>query len=169
MLVETFIRKMLRLKAHRVTAVEMKAEQMVIRIDRLARRRLSCRGCGRPCGRIHQVEAARNWQHLSFWGVPVVLHYQPRRVRCPSCGVRREAVPWAGAWARITTALARAVAGLARNLSWQETARFFQLDWKSVASIVERVVAYGLERRRRHPLHILGIDDSHCRIQVSCY
>src|ERR1051326_5826515 len=81
-LVETFIRKMLRLKAHRVTAVEMKAEQMVIRIDRLARRRLSCRGCGRPCGRIHQVEAARNWQHLSFWGVPVVLHYQPRRVRC---------------------------------------------------------------------------------------
>ena len=159
MLIETFIRKMLRLKAHRVTAVEVGTEQMVIRIDRLGLRRLSCRGCGRPCGRVHQVEAARSWQHLSLWGVPVVLYYRPRRLRCPGCGVRRETVPWAGAWARITTALARAVAGLARKLSWQETARYFGLDWKSVASIVQRVVAYGLERRRRCPLHILGIDE----------
>ena len=150
---------MLRLKAHRVTTFELSAERMVIRIDRLARRRLSCRGCGRPCGRIHQVEAARQWQHLALWGVPVVLHYQPRRVRCPNCGVRREIVPWAGAWARVTTALARAVAGLARQLSWQETARHFRLDWKSVASIVQRVVAYGLECRHRRPLHVLGIDE----------
>ena len=37
MLVETFIRKMLRLKAHRVIAVDLSAEHMVIRIDRLGR------------------------------------------------------------------------------------------------------------------------------------
>jgi transposase len=158
-LVETFIRKLLRLKAHRVTAVEHSVEQMVIRIDRLGCRRLRCRGCGRPCAKIHQFEAPRHWQHLSLWGLPVVLHYQPRRVRCPRCGVKREAVPWAGAWARVTTALARAVAELARHLSWQETARYFRLDWKGVASIVQRAVAYGLERRRRRPLHVLGIDE----------
>jgi len=70
-----------------------------------------------------------------------------------------EAVPWARFWARVTTVLARAVAELARHLSWQETARHFRLDWKSVASIVGRVVAYGLERRRRRPLHLLGIDE----------
>lgn len=34
MVVEAFIRKMLRLKAHRVTAVELGAKQMVIRIGR---------------------------------------------------------------------------------------------------------------------------------------
>ena len=55
--------------------------------------------------------------------------------------------------------LARAVAELARHLSWQETARHFRLDWKSVASIARRVVTYGLERRRLRPLHILGIDE----------
>jgi transposase len=55
--------------------------------------------------------------------------------------------------------LARAVAELARQLSWQETARHFRLDWKSGASIVRRVVAYGLARRRRRPLHVLGIDE----------
>ena len=164
MLVETFIRKMLRLKAHRVTAVELRTEQMVVRIDRLRCRRLHCRVCGRPCSKIHQVEAARQWQHLSLWGLTVVLRYRPRRVRCPSCGVRRERVPWAEAWARVTTALARAVAELARHLSWQQTARHFRVDWKSVACIVRRVVAYGLEGRRRRPLHILGIDEvSRCK------
>jgi transposase len=70
-----------------------------------------------------------------------------------------EAVPWARFWARVTTTLGRAVAELAQHLSWQETARHFRLDWKSVASIVRRVVAYGLERRRRRPLHLLGIDE----------
>jgi transposase len=70
-----------------------------------------------------------------------------------------EAVPWAQLWGRVTTALARAVAELARHLSWQETARHFRLDWKSVASIVRRVVAYGLARRRRRPLHLLGVDE----------
>ena len=159
MLVETFIRKLLGLKAHRVTAVELSAERIVIHIDRLRRRRLRCRGCGRPCAKIHQLEAPRCWRHLALWGLPVVLHYPPRRLRCVSCGVRREAIPWAGAWARVTTALARAVAELAQHLSWKETARHFRLDWKSVAGVVRRVVAYGLEHRRRRPVHLLAIDE----------
>lgn len=51
------------------------------------------------------------------------------------------------------------MAELARHLSWQEAARHFRLDWKGVAWIVQRVVAYGRERRRRRPLHVLGIDE----------
>ncbi len=159
MLVETFIRKQLRLKAHRVTAVKVGSEQVVVEIDRLKSRALRCGVCRGHCRKVHQVEEVRSWRDLSLRHLPMVLHYRPRRVRCARCGVHVEAVPWAGAWARVTTALARAVAELARHLSWQETARHFRLDWKSVASIVQRVVAYGLECRRRRPLHILGIDE----------
>jgi transposase len=158
-LVETFIRKLLRLKVHYVTAVRQSPEQIVVEIERFKSRRLRCGVCRRPCQRVHQVEEARSWRDLSLHHLPMVLLYRPRRVRCPRCGVRMEAVPWAQLWARVTTALARAVAELARHLSWQETARHFRLDWKSVASIVRRVVAYGLARRRRQPLHILGIDE----------
>lgn len=89
----------------------------------------------------------------------MVLHYRPRRVRCPRCGVRVEAVSWTQLWAQVITVLARAVAELAHHLSWQETARHFRLDYKSMASIVRRIVAYGLARRRCRPLHILGIDN----------
>lgn len=159
MLLETFIRKLLHLKAHKVTAVEQSPEQVVVQIDRLGRRRLRCRVCRKACRRVHNVEEARSWQDLSLRGLPMTLRYQPRRVHCPRCGVRVEEVPWARPWARVTQALARAVAELARHLSWQETARHFRLDWKSVATVVRRAVEYGLAQRRRRPLHILGIDE----------
>ncbi len=159
MLLETFIRKLLHLEAHRVIAVKVGPEQIVVEIDRLRSRALRCGVCRGPCRKVHQVEEARSWRDLSLRQLPMVLRYRPRRLRCARCGVRVEAVPWARFWARVTTALALAVAELARHLSWQEAARHFRLDWKSVATIVRRVVAYGLERRRRRPLHILGIDE----------
>jgi transposase len=66
---------------------------------------------------------------------------------------------WAEAWARVTTALSSAVAVLARELSWKGTAREYGLNWKSVATIVKRAVAYGLQHRARPPVHATGIDE----------
>ena len=88
-----------------------------------------------------------------------MLAYQPYRVRCGRCGVRVEQVPWAAQWVRVTTALARAVALLARKLSWAEVAAHFGLDWKTVAAIIREAVAGGLQLRRWRPLHVLGIDE----------
>lgn len=68
-------------------------------------------------------------------------------------------LPWAEPWARVTKALAHALAVLARELSWQGTAREYGLDWKSVATIVKRAVAYGLRNRARPPVHVIGIDE----------
>jgi transposase len=70
-----------------------------------------------------------------------------------------EDFPWAEPWARVTTALSNAVAKLARELSWQGTARQYGLNWKSVAAIVKRAVAYGLRHRARPPVHVIGIDE----------
>jgi len=70
-----------------------------------------------------------------------------------------EDFPWAESWARVTMALSNAVAVLARELSWQGTARHYGLNWKSVATIVKRAVAYGLRHRKRPPVHVIGIDE----------
>ena len=81
------------------------------------------------------------------------------RVKCERCGVGTEALPWAEPWAR-SGALAASVAALTRHLSWREAASLlFGLNWKSVAAIVPRAVACGLARRRRQPLHWIGIDE----------
>jgi transposase len=158
-LVETFIRKQLRLKAHWVSSVELEEEQVVVRIDRLRSRMLRCGLCGHRCRKVHSALGERRWRDLAMRGVALVLRYRPRRVNCPRCGVRVEQFPWAPPWARVTQALAHAVAVLARLLSWQETARHYGLNWKTVASVVKRAVEYGLRQRRRQPLHVLGIDE----------
>jgi transposase len=158
-LIETFIRKQLRLKAHTVTRVEETDECMMVRIDRLGGRLLRCGVCRQRCREVHDVRKEREWRDLSMRRLPLKLRYRPRRVVCPRCGVRVEDFPWAEPWARVTTALSNAVAVLARELSWKGTARQYGLNWKSVATIVKRAVQYGLRHRARPPVHVIGIDE----------
>ena len=157
MLIETFIRKQLGLKAHTVTKVEETERYMVVRIDRLGLRLLRCGVCRQRCRKVHSVRKPREWRDLSMRKLPLKLRYRPRRVECPRCGLRVEDFPWAEPWARVTTALSNAVARLARELSWQGTARQYGLNWKSVATIVKRAVEYGLCHRARPPVHVIGI------------
>lgn len=159
MLIETFIRKQLRLKSHTVTKVEESDECMLVHIDRLGKRLLRCGVCRLRCREVHSTRNERTWHDLSMRKLPLKLCYRPRRVECPRCGVRVEDFPWAKPWARVTTALSNAVAVLARELSWQGTAREYGLNWKSVATIVKRTVQYGLEHRVRPPVHAIGIDE----------
>ena len=159
MLIETFIRKQLQLKAHTVTKVEESDGCMLVHIDRLGTRLLRCGVCRQRCREVHSVRPQREWRDLSMRTMPLRLCYCPRRVECPRCGVRVEAFPWAEPWARVTTALFNAVAVLARELSWQGTARHYGLNWKSVATIVQRAVEYGLRHRVRPPVHVIGIDE----------
>jgi transposase len=158
-LIETFIRKQLRLKAHTVTRVEEADEHMLVHIDRLGKRLLRCGVCRQRCLEVHDIRKEREWRDLSMRKLPLKLRYCPRRVECPRCGVRVEDFPWAEPWARVTTALFHAVAKLARELSWQGTARQYGLNWKSVATIVKRAVQYGLKDRPRPPVHVIGIDE----------
>jgi transposase len=158
-LIETFIRKQLRLKAHTVTKVEETDKYMLVHIDRLGKRLLRCGVCRERCREVHDIRKAREWRDLSMRKLALKLRYCPRRVECPRCGVRVEDFPWAEPWARVTTALSNAVAVLARDLSWQGTARHYGLNWKTVATIVKRAVRYGLENRARPPVHVIGIDE----------
>lgn len=159
MLVETFLRRQLRLKAHTVKRVEETEKFMVVHIDRLRGRLLRCGVCRQRCRKVHSVRKLREWRDLSMRKLPLKLRYRPRRVDCPRCGVRVEDFPWAEPWARVTTALSNAVAVLARELSWQGTARQYALNWKSVATIVKRAVDYGRRHRKRPPVHVIGIDE----------
>ena len=159
MLIETFIRKQLGLKAHTVTQVEERDGEMIVSIDRLGKRLLRCGVCRQRCQEVHDIRKEREWRDLSMRKLALKLRYRPRRVECPRCGVRVEDFPWADPWARVTTALANAVAVLARELSWQGTAREYGLNWKSVATIVKRAVRYGLRHRARPPVHVIGIDE----------
>src|SRR4030095_1226247 len=118
LLIETFLRKQLKLKAHTVTKAEETERYMIVHIDRLGRRLLRCGVCRQRCRKVHSVRKARERGDLSLRKLPLRLRSRPRRVDCPRCGLRVEDFPWAEPWARVSTALSNAVARLARELSW---------------------------------------------------
>ena len=82
-LVETFLRKQLGLKAHTVTKVEETERYMIVHIDRLGRRLLRSGVCRQRCRKVHSVRKAREWLDLSIRKRPLKLRYRPRRVLCP--------------------------------------------------------------------------------------
>ena len=93
-LIQTFIRKQLGLKAHTVTHVEEREDEMIVTIDRLGRRLLRCGLCQRRCMEVHDIRKERERRDLSMRNLPLKLRYRPRRVECPRCGVRVEDFPW---------------------------------------------------------------------------
>src|SRR2546428_319909 len=66
MLIETFLRKQLGLKAHTVTKVEETEKFMVVDIDRLGSRLLRCGLCRQRCRKVHSLQKPRVWRDLSI-------------------------------------------------------------------------------------------------------
>ena len=87
------------------------------------------------------------------------LEYAPRRVDCPRCGVRVEAVPWAEAGSHFTTPFEELVAYLAQITDQTNVSRLAGIAWASVGSIVQRVVARCQDGSRFEGLRRIGIDE----------
>src|SRR4029434_7476570 len=107
LLIETFLRKQLKLKAHTVTKAEETERYMIVHIDRLGRRLLRCGVCRQRCRKVHSVRKAREWRDLSLRKLPLKLRYRPRRVSCPRRGLRVGGFPSAQPWARVATTLSQ--------------------------------------------------------------
>jgi len=159
MRLEHCIRRWLGLKAHFVRCVEERDGELIAHIEAIPGRLPRCGVCGQKVRRTKGRTRPRRWRDLLIRRLPLVLAYTPRRVVCPACGVRVEKVPWADRWSRVTKSLTRAVAELARRTDLSTVAKQFQVNWKTVASVIRRVVAWGLARRRKRPLRVLGIDE----------
>lgn len=159
MRLEHCIRRWLGLRRHFVRRIEEAEGELVARVEPITSRLPRCGCCGRPVRRTKGRTRLRRWRDLKIRDLPLVITYRPRRVVCPNCGIRVEQVPWADRWSRVTKSLSRAVALLARKADLSTVAEQYAINWKTVASILGRVVQWGLKRRRRRPLRILGVDE----------
>jgi transposase len=159
MRLEHCIRRWLGLVAHRVRKVEETDGRLIADVEEMKGRLPRCGCCGRQVKRTKGRTRRREWRDLRIRHLPLVVVYTPRRVVCPDCGVRIERVPWADRWSRVTKSLSRAVAKLARRTDLSTVADQYGINWKTVAGIIRRAVAWGLARRRKRPLRILGLDE----------
>lgn len=157
MRVTTAFNRMLRLPGASVTGVSFCAEGVVVRV-RLRRRRRFCSACGQLVGNTHD-RRVRRWRHLDLGSQRCFVEAELRRVRCPDCGVRVEAVPWARPAARHTRDLEDVVAFLAQQMAKTPIAALMRVSWETVGRIVERVVSDHLDAERLEGLVMIGVDE----------
>ena len=117
-----------------------------------------CSICHTPAPTYDHL-TVRRFEFVPFWGFVVFLLYRMRRVSCPQCGVKVEAVPWGCGKHQMTTAYVLFLAHWAKKLSWKETALSFRTSWDKVCQAVEVVVAWGLEHRTLGPIQAIGVDE----------
>ena len=123
-----------------------------------ANARAKCSGCGTPSPGYDTLPA-RRFEFVPLWGVAVFLVYAMRRVSCPSCGVKVEAVPWATGKHQLTDTYAWFLAGWARRLSWKEVAQVFHTSWEKVFRSVEMAVDWGRAHQELSGISAIGIDE----------
>jgi len=87
------------------------------------------------------------------------FRYVPRRVECPTCGIRVEKMPWVSGKHRLTESYAWFLAGWAKRLSWKEVAEAFRTTWDHVFCSVERAVVWGREHQNLSGVKAIGIDE----------
>ena len=152
----TAVNRIVNLPGASVTGVRFAQEGVVVSV-RLRRRRRVCSRCGQLCAATHDTVLCR-WRHLDLGAQRCYVVCALRRVKCPDCGVRVEAVPWARG-ARFTRDFEDVVAFLAQQMAKAPIARLMRIAWDTVGAIVERVVAERLDPARLDGLRLIGVDE----------
>jgi transposase len=154
--VTTAFNRVLGLPGASVTGVRFDREGVIVTV-RLRRRRRVCSGCGQVCTATHDTQLCR-WRHLDLGAQRCYVVCAVRRVKCPDCGVRMDAVPWARS-ARFTRDFEDVVAFPAQQMAKTPIAALLRIDWETVGRIVDRVVAERLNPRRLQGLRLIGVDE----------
>jgi transposase len=156
--IATVLRKLLGVTGLVVVAVGFEVGGVVVDV-RPTWRRPRCGGCGRR-GPAYDRSPPRRWRHLALGRLVFWLRYAPRRVNCATCkGVRVEQVPWAAHLSRFTRDLEEMAAYLAQQMDRSAVCKLLGIDWRTVGSIVGRVVSERLDPRRLDDLEVIGVDE----------
>ena len=117
-----------------------------------------CSGCAKPGGCYDHLPK-REFEFVPLWGIPVTFSYRMRRINCLDCGVKVESIPWADGKETMTKTMMQFLAGWAKKMSWQETARSFNTSWHKVFCAVKYVVNWGLTNLQLDNVESIGVDE----------
>lgn len=154
---KTVFRKLFDVISMFVIAVGFEEEGLVVDV-KPRWRRARCPKCDEPCS-IHDTRPVRTWRDLAFGKQVFWLRYAPRRVNCATCGVHVEQVPWATDGSRFTRRLEELVAYLAQQMSKTAVCKLVGIDWRTVGTIVERIIGERLDPTRLDDLTVIGVDE----------
>jgi transposase len=135
-------------------------DALVVSVRLRKNAKLVCGRCGAAAPRYDQGEGRREWRAMDVGEVKAYLEADAPRVSCPEHGVVVARLPWARHGARQARWFEDQVAWLAVHTSKTAVVTLMRIAWRTVGSIVGRVVAEG--RAARDPfegLRRIGIDE----------
>ena len=119
-----------------------------------------CGRCGKRCSGYDRGEGRRRWRALDLGTIRAFLEADSPRVRCPEHGVVAAHVPWARHGAGHTYAFDDTAAWLVTHCSKSAVRELLRVAWRTVGSIVTRVVADAEAKTDRFAsLRRIGIDE----------
>jgi transposase len=135
-------------------------EVLVASVRPVASHTLRCAVCRRRCPYRDAGDGRRRWRTLDLGTVRAYLEADSPRVTCREHGVIVAAVPWARAKARHTHTFEDTCAWLAAHSALTVVSASMRVTWRTVASIVTRVVDDLAGRTDRlDGLRRIGIDE----------
>lgn len=119
-----------------------------------------CGRCGKRCPGYDQGAGRRRWRALDLGTIVTFLEADSPRVRCAEHGVVAAQVPWARHDAGHTYAFDDTAAWLVTHCSKSAVRDLLRIAWRTVGSIVTRVVAdEEAKTDRLAGLRRIGIDE----------
>lgn len=160
MRVTTAFKRLLRLEGVNVTGVEFGTGAVVVTVA-LRRRKLRCPLCPHQTSAAYEIERkdVSRWRHLDLGIWRLEVRAELRRLRCPTHGVRVEAVPFARHGSGFSADFEALVAFLATKTDKTTITRLVRVDWETVGRICSRVVADQLDPSRLDGLFEIGVDE----------
>lgn len=152
-----WLRRVLAVKALTVCGARFEPRGFVVDVKPRWRKG-RCGLCGRPSPG-YDTQKSRYWRHLAMGRTVFWLCYAPRRVTCREHGEVVEQVPWAAHDAHFTRDFDEMTAWLAQRMDKSAVHRLMGINWRTVGTIVRRVVEERLNRRRLENLSIIGVDE----------
>jgi len=117
-----------------------------------------CPGCRRSCSLIHDT-TTRRVRDRDLFEYRVWLEVPVRRVRCPRCGVGREALSWLAPRARLTHRLRQHVEVLLTLLPLKQIAGLTGLHWHTLKTIDKARLARDLPEPDLAQVRYLVMDE----------
>lgn len=114
---------------------------------------LVCGHCGGAADRVHDM--AERWvRDLPILGAQTHLLVWRRRVACPRCGVKLEALAWLEPYDRVTKRLAESIGRMCAILPVKHVADYYGLDRKTVKRLDKRYLT-----RTLGPVDLSGVEE----------
>ncbi len=102
----------------------------------------------------------KKWRHLDFFQHQAFLHARVPRVKCPSCGVRQVAVPWARSGSGFTLLFEALILTLVQDLPVKALARLIGEHDTRIWRVLRHYIDEARSREDYQDVHRIGIDET---------